>query len=70
MRSCYCNRRWNPTCHLRARTSVEDGAVLLEPLAGQESHMIARAAVADALVLVRRGDGEVPAGSAAEYLAL
>ena len=55
---------------VRARTSVEDGAVLLEPLAGQESHMIARAAVADALVLVRRGDGEVPAGSAAEYLAL
>jgi molybdopterin molybdotransferase len=32
---------------------------VLETLGGQESHMIVRAAVADALVLVPRGDGEL-----------
>jgi molybdopterin molybdotransferase len=49
---------------------VDDGRLLLEPLTGQESHMIARAAGADALVLVPRGDGELAAGSAVEYLRL
>jgi molybdopterin molybdotransferase len=56
---------------VRARTrSGDDGAVLLEPLAGQESHMIARAAAADALVLLPRGEGELPAGAAVRYLRL
>jgi molybdopterin molybdotransferase len=54
----------------RARSRVEDGAVLLEALSGQESHMIARAAGADALVLVPRGEGELSAGSPVRYLAL
>ena len=36
---------------------------------GQESHMIARAATADALVLVPRGEGELAAGAAVRYLA-
>ena len=49
---------------------VEDGEVVLEPLTGQESHMIAQAATADALVLVPRGDGELEAGSAVSYLPL
>jgi molybdopterin molybdotransferase len=40
----------------------------LEPLDGQESHMIVRAAEADALVLVRRGPGELAAGETVEYL--
>jgi molybdopterin molybdotransferase len=40
----------------------------LEPLTGQESHMIVRAAAANALVLVPRGDGELPAGSQVSYL--
>jgi molybdopterin molybdotransferase len=53
---------------VRARSRVEEGDTVLEPLSGQESHMIARAAAADALVLVRRGEGELRAGSAAEYL--
>ena len=44
------------------------GADGLEPLAGQESHMIVRAAEADALLLVRRGEGELPAGAAVEFL--
>jgi molybdopterin molybdotransferase len=56
---------------VRARKAgVSDGAVELEPLAGQESHMIARAAAADALVLVPRGDGELPAGTPVRYLPL
>jgi molybdopterin molybdotransferase len=55
---------------LRARRQVEDGRALLEPVLGQESHMIVRAASADALVHVPRGDGEIAAGEAARYLAL
>jgi molybdopterin molybdotransferase len=55
---------------LRARTRIEDGAVVLDPLTGQESHMIAHAATADALVLAPRGDGELGAGTAVSYLAL
>jgi molybdopterin molybdotransferase len=54
---------------VRARTRPgQDGAVLVEPLAGQESHMIARAAGADALVLLPRGEGELPAGAPVQYL--
>jgi molybdopterin biosynthesis enzyme len=44
------------------------GAALLEPLSGQDSHMIARAATADALVLVPRGDGELEAGAEVSWL--
>jgi molybdopterin molybdotransferase len=56
---------------VRARTqSGDEGAVLLEPLAGQESHMIARAAAADALVLLPRGEGELTAGAPVRYLRL
>jgi molybdopterin molybdotransferase len=55
---------------LRARRTIRDGAVELEPLAGQESHMIARAALADALVHVPRGEGELPAGTPVRYLML
>jgi molybdopterin molybdotransferase len=47
----------------RARTRVDGEGTLLEPLGGQESHMIVRAAAADALVHVPRGDGVLPAGS-------
>ena len=56
---------------VRARTrSSGDGAVELEPLAGQESHMIARAAAANALVLLPRGEGELAAGTPVRYLRL
>jgi molybdopterin molybdotransferase len=56
---------------LRARTRAgDDGALELEPLAGQDSHMIARAAEADALVLLPRGEGELAAGTAVRYLRL
>ena len=54
---------------VRARTrNGDEGELLLEPLTGQESHMIARAAAADALVLLPRGEGELPAGAAVQYL--
>jgi molybdopterin molybdotransferase len=52
----------------RATARVEDGAVVLDLLEGQESHMIVRGARADALVLVPRGEGELPAGSHVSYV--
>jgi molybdopterin molybdotransferase len=55
---------------VRARTRLGAEAVELEPLRGQESHMIARAAAADALVFVERGEGEAAVGSPARYLAI
>jgi molybdopterin molybdotransferase len=53
---------------LRARTEVTDDGVLLSPVSGQESHMIVRAAEADALVLVPRGEGELAAGEWVRYV--
>jgi molybdopterin molybdotransferase len=55
---------------VRARARLDGARVLLAPVTGQESHMIARAAGADALVLVPRGDGELSAGTQARYLPL
>jgi molybdopterin molybdotransferase len=55
---------------LRARSAVTDDGVVLEPVRGQESHMIVRAAEADALVFVPRGEGELEAGSTVRYLSL
>jgi molybdopterin molybdotransferase len=55
---------------LRARSRLDGEEVVLEPVTGQESHMIARAASADALVHVARGEGELAAGSAVRYLSL
>jgi molybdopterin molybdotransferase len=55
---------------LRARSHVHDDRVVLEPVRGQESHMIARAAAADALVFAPRGDGELAAGDVVRYLRL
>ena len=53
---------------VRARSSAEGGTTRLAPVRGQESHMIARAAGADALVLVPRGEGEVAAGEPVRFL--
>jgi len=55
---------------VRARRGQGDAGAVLEPLGGQESHMIARAASADALVLAPRGEGELQAGSAVRFLRL
>jgi molybdopterin molybdotransferase len=52
-------------------TRVDDGDnVMLRAISGQDSHMIARAAVADALVHVSRGDGEIASGELVRFLAL
>jgi molybdopterin molybdotransferase len=55
---------------VRARTRVEDAAVVVEPVVGQESHMIVRSSAADALVHVPRGNGELAAGSPVQWLRL
>ena len=54
----------------RARTRRDADGTLLEPLTGQESHMIARAAGADALVLVPSGEGRLEPGERVRYLPL
>jgi molybdopterin molybdotransferase len=55
---------------VRARITDADDGVLLEPLGGRESHMIVRAAAADALVLVPRGEDELSAGAVVSFLRL
>jgi molybdopterin molybdotransferase len=55
---------------VRARSRIVDGAVELQVLTGQDSHMIARAAGADALVLIPAGDEELEAGARVSYLRL
>ncbi len=55
---------------VRARREVDERGVVLEPVTGQDSHMIVRAATAEALVYVPRGAGEIAAGDLVQYLEL
>lgn len=55
---------------LRAVRVDDPDCVRLEAISGQESHMIARAAVADSLIHVPRGAGEIDAGSDVRFLPL
>jgi molybdopterin molybdotransferase len=55
---------------VRARSRVEGDTLVLDPILGQESHMIVRSGAADALVHVPRGNGELAAGSAVHWLRL
>jgi molybdopterin molybdotransferase len=55
---------------VRARSRLDGNEVVLEPLTGQESHMIVRAAAADALVHVPRGEGRLEPGAAVGWLRL
>ena len=55
---------------VRARVQPRSDGPVVEPLAGRESHMIARAAGADALILIPRGNGDLGAGQPVEYLQL
>ena len=48
---------------VRARVRMTPDGALVEPIVGQESHMIVRAALADALVHVPRGEGALAAGT-------
>ena len=53
---------------VRATVVAGDLEPVLNPLAGQESHMIVRAGRASALVFVGAGEGELPAGSPVRFL--
>lgn len=55
---------------VRARSRPGEDGTVLEPISGQESHMIVRAAAADALVLVPRGAGELAEGASVRFLRL
>jgi molybdopterin molybdotransferase len=55
---------------VRARSRWSATGVELEPITGQESHMIVRSAAADALVHLPRGTDELPAGAVVRYLPL
>jgi molybdopterin molybdotransferase len=61
---------------LRARSRLDRGddgqarELILEPLEGQESHMIGRSALADALILSPLGEGVLAAGELVDYLPL
>jgi molybdopterin molybdotransferase len=55
---------------VRARSRLNDDGRLLEPVSGQESHMIVRASSADVLIHVPRGEGEIPAGGTVQFLEL
>jgi len=55
---------------VRARSRVDGDTLVLEPVTGQESHMIVRSAAADALVHIPRGNGELGAGSPVRWLRL
>jgi molybdopterin molybdotransferase len=55
---------------VRARVRFDSEGTVLEPLSGQESHMIVHAAGADALVLVPLGAGELAAGAVVSWLRL
>lgn len=55
---------------VRARVTPGDEGPVLDPLPGRESHMIVRAAAADALVLVPMGEGRLAAGDSIRFLRL
>ncbi len=55
---------------VRARLSLDGNGAVLDPVSGQESHMIVRAAEADALVFCPHGSGELPTGAPVRYLRL
>ncbi|HEX3455298.1 MAG TPA: gephyrin-like molybdotransferase Glp [Gaiellaceae bacterium] len=55
---------------VRARSWVDRDVLVLEPVTGQESHMIVRSSAADALVHIPRGNGELAAGSTVRWLRL
>jgi molybdopterin biosynthesis enzyme len=55
---------------VRARSRLDGDTLVLDPVTGQESHMIVRSSAADALVHVPRGNGELAAGSPVRWLRL
>jgi molybdopterin molybdotransferase len=55
---------------VRARAHLDGDVLVLDPVVGQESHMIVRSSAADTLVHIPRGNGELPAGSTVAWLHL
>ena len=55
---------------VRARTSWNAEGASLDPILGQESHMIARTTGADALVHIPRGTAVLPAGARVRFVSL
>jgi molybdopterin molybdotransferase len=56
--------------YVRATTRRDDESVVVVPLRGRESHMIARAGRADALIVVEAGEGELAEGEVVRYIPL
>ena len=54
----------------RATIETTDDGVILQPLTGQESHMIVASSYADAIVRIPAGADPVAAGTAVDYLRL
>ncbi len=65
-----CRRNEERDEFVRARSRVDGDALVLEPIIGQESHMIVQSAGADALVHIPRGNGDLAAGSTVRWLRL
>jgi molybdopterin molybdotransferase len=55
---------------VRARSAPTREGIEVEPLRGQDSHMIVRAAAADVLAFVPRGEGTLERGDEVRYLRL
>ena len=55
---------------VRARVTWGDDGALVEPIVGQESHMIARTTAATGLAWIPRGPGSLTAGSRIRFLPL
>ncbi len=56
--------------YVRARVTWSEGGALLDPIVGQESHMIVHTTAADAIVHIRRGTETLPPGARVDFLAL
>lgn len=55
---------------VRARVTWGEDGALIDPIVGQESHMIAHTAAATGLAWIPRGPGSLPAGSRVRFLPL
>ncbi len=64
------SRRLERDDFVRARVTWGEDGALVEPIVGQESHMIAHTTAATGLAWIPRGPGSLPAGSRVRFLPL